>query len=451
MKAVEVPTAGSALERALGRWDLTGIGINQVIGGAIFLIPSQVALAVGGWSVAFVVLAGVSSLFVALCFAEAGSRFDGTGGAYVYTRAAFGRFIGFEIGWMQWFTRAASQASVVNGIAVSVGYYWSAAADGLPRAALLTLLTAALAAVNVVGIRQSAWLVNALTIAKLVPLLGFIVFGVWYWNRDVVPPLVPLDAGNVAAAALLLTFTFGGFDVIGVPAGEALAPRRHIPFALIATMAVVTAVFALVHFVLGGTLPDLAHSTAPIADAAGRLFGPAAALAIGLGAVLSMIGNNAGQVLSGSRMLFALAEHGDLPRALGRVNARYRTPANAIAATSIIALVLALSGSFAKLAAVSAVARLVAYAGTAVATLRLRHLERRGQVAAAAYRIPFGPFVPVLAMLTSVIILVGATGEQLGSGAAALLGGAALFLTVRSVSGSEAGGSGSDARGRMPR
>ena len=164
MKADEVPTVDNAtLERALGRWDLTGIGINQVIGGAIFLIPSQVALAVGGWSVGFVVLAGVSSLFVALCFAEAGSRFDGTGGAYVYTRAAFGRFIGFEIGWMQWFTRVTSQASVVNGIAVSVAYYWSAAADGLPRAALITLLTAALAAVNVVGIRQSAWLVNALT------------------------------------------------------------------------------------------------------------------------------------------------------------------------------------------------------------------------------------------------------------------------------------------------
>ena len=307
-----------------------------------------------------------------------------------------------------------------------------------PRAALITLFTAALAAVNVVGIRQSAWLVNALTIAKLVPLLGFIVFGIWSWDRDIVPPLIALHAENVATAALLLTFTFGGFDVIGVPAGEAVAPRRHIPFALMATMAVVTAVLALVHFVLGGTLPDLGHSTTPIADAARRLFGPAAALAIGLGAVLSMIGNNAGQVLSGSRMLFALAEHGDLPRALGRVNARYRTPANAIAATSIIALVFALSGSFAKLAAVSAVARLVAYAGTAFATLRLRQLERSGHVAAATYSIPFGPLVPVLATLTSVIILVGATAEQLGLGAAALLAGAALFLTVRSVNRSKA-------------
>src|SRR6185503_6790538 len=188
------------------------IGVNQVIGGSVFLMPAAVAAQIGAWSWMALAAVGLLSLLIALCFAEAGSRFDGTGGAYIYTRAAFGRFIGFEIGWMQWFTRAASQASVVNGIAVSVGYYWSGAADGLPRAALITLLTAALAVVNVVGIRQSAWLVNALTIAKLVPLLGFIVFGVWYWDRDLVPPLVALDAENVAAAALLLTFTFGGFD-----------------------------------------------------------------------------------------------------------------------------------------------------------------------------------------------------------------------------------------------
>src|SRR5262249_47250950 len=200
------------------------------------------------------------------------------------------------------FTRVTSQASVVNGIAVALAFYWTSAAHGIGRAALITALTSALVAVNVAGIRQSAWMVNALTIAKLAPLAGFIVFGIWFWDRALVPPPVPLSRDNVAAAALLLTFTFGGYDVIGVPAGEAVAPRRHVPFALIATIAVVTVVFTLVQFVLVGVLPGLAQSSTPIADAAGRLFGPAAALAVGIGAVLSMTGNNAGQVLSGSRM-----------------------------------------------------------------------------------------------------------------------------------------------------
>src|SRR6266705_6700719 len=122
------PTASQnpTLRRLLGKWDLTAIGINQVIGGAVFLMPSQVAAQVGNWSPIAFLLAGFASLLVALCFAEAGSRFEATGGPYLYTRAEFGRFVAFEVGWMQWFTRAASQASVMAGIAVALGYYWQA-------------------------------------------------------------------------------------------------------------------------------------------------------------------------------------------------------------------------------------------------------------------------------------------------------------------------------------
>src|SRR4030095_11833005 len=132
------------LQRALGRWDLTAIGVNQVIGGAIFLMPSQVPAQIGGWSPLAFVLMGLASMTVALCFAEVGSRFDGTGGPYLYTRAAFGRFVALDVGWVQWFTRASSQASVMAGIAVALGYYWPTATAAWPRALLLTGVTAVL-------------------------------------------------------------------------------------------------------------------------------------------------------------------------------------------------------------------------------------------------------------------------------------------------------------------
>src|SRR5437660_6818270 len=83
-----------SLRRALGRWDLTAIGVNQVIGGAIFLMASQVAGVVGAWSPIAVGVMGLASLSVALCLAELASRFDGTGGLYLYARAAFGDFVG---------------------------------------------------------------------------------------------------------------------------------------------------------------------------------------------------------------------------------------------------------------------------------------------------------------------------------------------------------------------
>src|SRR5947209_19427982 len=199
-----VSTAGRSsqptLRRALGRWDLTAIGVNQVIGGAIFLMPAQVAAQIGGWSPIAFVLMGLASMSVALCFAEVGSRFEGTGGPYLYTRAAFGRFVAFEVGWMQWFTRASSQASIMAGIAVALGYYWPAATAGWPRQIVLTAVTAALAWINVRGIRQSAWLVNALTIGKLVPLALFIMVGIAFVHPAQLGSLPPITLTQASTA-----------------------------------------------------------------------------------------------------------------------------------------------------------------------------------------------------------------------------------------------------------
>src|SRR5436190_2346169 len=358
------------LRRALGRWDLTAIGINQVIGGAIFLMPSQVAAQIGAWAPIGMILMGIASLSVALCFAEVGSRFEGTGGPYLYTRAAFGRFAAFEVGWMQWFTRASSQASIMAGIAVALGYYWPTVTAGWPRYLLLATVTAALASVNVRGIRQSAWLVDGLTVGKLVPLVLFLIVGLGFIRPSQLASLPPITLQQASTAALMLIFVFGGYDVVPVPAGEALDPRRHVPFALVMTIVVVTAVMTLTQVVAQSVVPDLAAHKTPIADAAAVMLGSGGALLVGMGSVLSMTGNNAGQVLSGSRMLFALAEHGELPPFFGRIHPRFRTPANAVIFTSVVAVVLALTGSFARLAVVSALARLVTYTGVSAATLR---------------------------------------------------------------------------------
>jgi basic amino acid/polyamine antiporter, APA family len=105
-------TRAAALRRELGRWDLTAIGVNQVIGSAVFALPSALAANSGAWSPWMVSAVGVASMLIALSFAEVASRFEGTGGPYLYTRAAFGRFAAFEVGWMLWFTRVASWAAV---------------------------------------------------------------------------------------------------------------------------------------------------------------------------------------------------------------------------------------------------------------------------------------------------------------------------------------------------
>src|SRR5690606_30311212 len=115
---------------------------------------------------------------------------------------------------------------------------------------------------------------------------------------------------------------------------------------------------------------------------------------------------------SGSRTLYALAEHGELPAWFARVHHAYRTPANAVLFTSAVALVLGLTGSFASLAAVSAVARLVMYLAVCGATLALRGRPAAGDMAEAAFTIPGGVVVPVLGCLFTLGILAGATGPQ---------------------------------------
>ena len=421
-------TPQPALRRELGRWDLTAIGVNQVIGGAIFLMPADVARQVGNWAPAALLIIGLASLAVALCFAEVGSRFEGTGGPYLYTRAAFGRFVAFEVGWMQWFTRATSQASVANGIALALGFYFPLMTAGVGRASMLAALTLGLLWVNVRGIRQSAWVVNALTVGKLVPLFVFILAGLFFIEPRRFAELPPITVEQASTAALLLIFTFGGYDVIGVPAGEATNPRQHIPFAFVTTILLVTTVFVLAQVVSMSVLTDVTGSRTPMADAAALMFGAAGALMISVGSVVSMTGNNAGQVLTGSRMLYALAENGELPRWFGRVHAEYRTPANSVIFTSLVALVLMLSGSFVFLAAVSAVARLITYTGACAAMLALRRRRFAEVVQPPTFVVPGGPVIPFLAIGSSMLILVMANRQQLFAGVAALAAGAVLFL-----------------------
>ncbi len=415
------------LRRALGRWDLTAIGVNQVIGAAIFILPADVARLIGPWGPLAFLAVGLLSTCIALCFAEVGSRFDRTGGPYLPARAAFGRFIGFEVGWMMWFTRVTSQASVANGLALALAYYWPPMADGLWRTAIITVLTVTLTAINLVGVKQSSWVVNLLTIGKLVPLAMFIVAGIWFVDSARWASMPPVTPQQFGAAALLLIFAYGGYEVTGVLAGEAANPKRDVPFAFVTTLLVVATVMTLTSTIATGLLPGLAESRTPIADGAALVLGATGAFIVSLGSSLSMAGNNMGQILNGSRSLFALAENSDLPRWFARVHPDYRTPENAILFTAVVALALALSGSFVFLAAVSAVARLVMYLAVCVSTLVLRRRPPNEEMGPALFVIPLGPIVPVLATVVAAGILFGATTEQLAAGGGALVAGAVLF------------------------
>jgi amino acid transporter len=316
----------------------------------------------------------------------------------------------------------------VNGLTDALGYYWPelrAGQPGFAREGLITIVVLTIMAINVIGIKQSAWVVNALTVGKLTPLVIFILLGLPYVSFGALRPDVSLTWTQISASSLYLIFAYGGYEVVSVPAGETRDPKRAVPFAMISTIIIVGIVMTLVQVVAMGTLPTLAASRTPLADASLLFIGVWGAVLMTTGGAVSMSGNNMGQALSGSRNLYALAEQNDLPAFFGYVHPTFRTPVVAIVATSLVALGLALSGNFATLAASSAVSRLIVYAGTCASVLALR---RKGP---AAFTIPGGPVVPVVALGISLAILFGATPLQRRVGLVALVVGAALYLVAR--------------------
>jgi basic amino acid/polyamine antiporter, APA family len=424
--------AAPALRRELGRWDLTAIGVNQVLGAAVFAQPALLAARAGAWSPWMVAVVGLASMLIALSFAEVASRFDRTGGPYLYTRAAFGRFAAFEVGWMLWFTRTASWAAVINVLATSLGYYSPALTTGWPRVTLISAIIGAIAFINVRGIRHSSTVVNLFTAGKLLPLCAFVAIGLFAVDSSRLVPDRPLTIEMMTSTGLLLIFAFGGYEVVPVVAGEARNPTRSVPFALVMTIVVVAAIMTLAQVVAVGTLPALGSSTTPLADAAAVFLGGGGAAMMTIGVMLSTSGNGIGSALSGSRNLYALAEQGDLPSSFGWIHPRFRTPAAAILITCAVALALALSGRFAALAMASAVSRLIVYLFTCASTLRLRQREADAPMP-ASFVVPFGPIIPLLAIGVALAILAGATGAQLRAGLYALGAGAVLYLIAHRV------------------
>jgi basic amino acid/polyamine antiporter, APA family len=291
-------------------------------------------------------------------------------------------------------------------------------------------VTVVLAWINIRGIKQSSLVVNVLTVGKLLPLCFFIVGGIWFIDPGHFASMPDVTLSQLGTAALLLIFAYGGYEVTGIPAGESSNPRRDVPFAFIMTILTVAVVMTLTSFVATGLLPDVASTRTPLADGAAIFMGAAGALVVSVGSAISMTGNNMGQVLTGSRTIYALAENGDLPRWFAYVHPRFQTPSNSILFTVAVALTLALTGSFVQLAAVSAVARLIMYVAVTTATLVLRRRQPDATMGAAEFTIPLGPVVPVLATIIALSILAGATQQQLLAGAAALAAGSILYLVA---------------------
>jgi APA family basic amino acid/polyamine antiporter len=421
-----------SLVRVIGTLGLAAAIINITIGGGIFRLPASVAGSLGAAAPLAYLVCAVAMGLIVLCIADAGSRVSLTGGPYAYVGTAFGPYAGFLSGVLLWMLGTFATAAVSTVLASSVGLLVPALAG---RGSEIRVLLAAYVfwtVVNLRGVTLGTRLNSIATIAKLLPLLVVAIGGAFFIDTANLQIAAVPPAAEIARTSLLLIFAFAGIEVALVPSGEVRDSARTVPRAIALAMLGITALYIALQVVAQGILGSgLAQATvSPLADAAGASLGGWARSLLLLGATISMFGYLGGMTLSMPRMLFALARDGFLPRALAAVHPRHRAPQLAIVVQSAIALALAVSGTFEKLAIFANVSALALYLGCALAAWQLARMGIVGD--GASFHVPLGRVVPWLATLVIVWLLTGLTRDEwLGFGACVLVG-SLLYVATRS-------------------
>ena len=396
------------LVRGIRRWDLVAITINGIIGAGIFGLPSKVYSLIGTYSlIAFVACALVVALII-LCFAEVSSRFDETGGPYLYAREAFQPAVAFEIGWLIWLARITAFAANCNLLINYLSFFWVPATNPIWRATIIVFVVIVLAVINLLGIRQAAIVSNVFTVGKLVPIILFIAAGLFFVNPTSYAFGPAPTTGAFSQSVLLLVYAFTGFEMATIPAGEVRDPQKNLPRALLIAILVVATLYIMIQVVCVGTLPGLAQSQKPLADAGSQFLGAAGGAIISAGAIISITGTLNILLLSGSRLPFAMAEQKQLPAFVGRVHPQFFTPWVSILLTAGLMLFLTLKSSFVAALTISTIARLVTYGATC---LTLPMFRARREAPRAMFRLPGGTILAILSMLLIVWLLLNALNE----------------------------------------
>jgi basic amino acid/polyamine antiporter, APA family len=396
---VEAPQPSTGLVRVMGRWTLTALMVNTMIGASIFGLPSLLAAHLGRQSPAAYLIAAAGVGIVAACLAEVASQFRETGGPYLYARAAFGRCAAIQVGWLTWLSRITAASAVANLFVSYLAQFVPQATDPAARALVLALLVALLAVVNYRGVSGGSRLSNVFTVTKAALLLVFVGGGFAALLTRPHLGVVPAERAALPAdwfeAIILMVYAYGGFEAALFATGEAEDPRRDTPAALLTALAAVTVLYVSVQYVVMHTLPDPAARPRPASDAALRFFGPTGAALVAAGTLVSAYGYLSANMLHTPRVTFAMATQGDFPALFGAVHPRFRSPYVSVVAFAVLLLGFSIAGNFRWNATLSAISRLIIYASVAAALPVLR----KTRAAADAFRLPGGRVFAVVALL----------------------------------------------------
>lgn len=407
-------------------------GINAVIGSGIFLLPRNIYAGLGPASIAVLVGTAVLTIMLAICYAEVAGYFGKNGGAFQYAKRAFGDFVGFNVGILGWAVTIIAWAAMAAGFAkMFIITFPSFEGMNVPLSVGLIVL---LCLMNIAGLRTSKIFTITATIAKLIPIIAFSICTVFFLSKGLnnFTPFVQLEEGTnlfgaVSKTAVYLFYGFIGFETLSIVAGEMRNPEKNVPRATLMSISVVSILYTLI---IAGTIAMLGSgimdSEAPVQDAFTRMIGPAGAWLVSIGSLISITGLNIGESIMVPRFGAAIAEEGLLPAAIAKKNAK-AAPVIAIIISGAIAILLQISGSFVTLATLSVVFRFLQYIPTALAVMKLRKDAPDEEV---IFRVPFGPVIPTLAVIISLVMIWGDNPMNFVYGAIGVAIASGLYLVM---------------------
>jgi APA family basic amino acid/polyamine antiporter len=405
-----MPTVNSdeGLKRVIGVPALTLSIISGVIGAGIFALPAIISTQLGAFSVFAYIVCGVLFAAIMLCYAEIGSRVTTSGGSYAYVEAAFGNLPGYIINWMYFFGWSIiSSAALMNIIADSLAVLFPVFSDPLIRASLFFILSGFMVLINVFGARQGVVAVKMITILKLLPLLGIIIFGFskinpanLHWEH------VP-SFKSFADTTLILFFAFAGFETALGASGEIKNTKRTVPLGICISGIIVLVIYMLLQTVAQGVLGTqmALFKASPLAAVADRIIGPAGATILLLCAALSCFGNVTLDILCTPRSLFAGANNGLFPKYLGKVHPKFATPYFAVITYGLLIFIFSVSGGFQQLAIMASAIILLVYLAVILATIKLRMKKSKGDE--KLFKAPGGWATPLIGIAAIVWLLTG--------------------------------------------
>lgn len=406
--------------KKLGFWSIVLLGINGIIGSGIFLLPNKAMAIIGPASLLVMIFDMLLVLAITFCFAEASGLFKENGGAYIYAKEAFGDFIGYEVGFLSWATRIIAFSTMSVGFATALGGLIPSLNTVMMKNIIISVIFIVLAVINLLGIKLYEVIQNLATIAKILPFILFIGMGIFYIEPVNFTPLVPngvYTPGSFGAAAVMLFFAFTGFESLAVAAAEMENPQKNLPKATLITIFTVSAIYILLLACAIGIMGyELADTTAPVQAAFTRIAGAFGTTIVAAGTLISI-----GALCIASSFItphsgLALAEQHMLPAFMAKRN-RFGAPYWCIIVSTIVAMLIGYTGGFAFLASISVVSRFSQYIPTCLSIMVFR---KKMPDAPRVFKIPFGPVIPVIALLVSFWLLAQAKPQQLliGFGAA---------------------------------